>query len=115
MENAALVRVASDTAGGLATPPTQAATPQRTVVSQSSRMEHLKENLAGRGLSSQATRLVMESWRAKTNKSYNSLFGRWDRWCTERASDPFSGPVTDVANFLASFFQEGYQYNSVNL
>ena len=115
MENAALVCVASNTAGGLATPPTRAATPQRTVVPHSaSRMEHLRESLAGRGLSSQATRLVMESWRAKTNKSYNSLFGRWDRWCSERGSDPFSGPVTDVANFLASMFQEGYQYNSVN-
>ena len=35
-------------------------------------------------------------------------------WCTERGSDPFSGPVSEVANFLAVLYQEGYQYNSVN-
>ena len=29
-------------------------------------------------------------------------------------SDPFSGPVSAVANFLVSLFQDGYQYNSVN-
>ena len=27
---------------------------------------------------------------------------------------PISGPVTEVANILASQFQAGYQYNSLN-
>ena len=112
LENPAMVCAADNHVGGLATPSTSATPPR--VVSGNSRMEHLRESLAGQGLSSQATELVMGSWRSKTNKSYNSLFGRWDRWCSERGSDPFSGPVTDVANFLASLFQEGYQYNSVN-
>ena len=48
------------------------------------------------------------------HKSYDSLFGRWNRWCTERGSNPFSGPVSEVANFLATLYQESYQYNSVN-
>ena len=77
-------------------------------------MEHLRERLDEQGLSSQATDLILNSWRTKTNKSYDSLFGRWNRWCTERGSDPFSGPVSEVANFLATLYQEGYQYNSVN-
>ena len=58
--------------------------------------------------------LILNSWRTKTNKSYDSLVGQWNRWCTERGSDPFSGPVSEVANFLATLYQEGYQYNSVN-
>ena len=29
-------------------------------------------------------------------------------------SDPISGPVSEVANFLASLYGEGYQYNSGN-
>ena len=66
------------------------------------------------GLSDQATDLVLKSWRTKANRSYDSLFGRWNRWCGERGSNPFSGPVSEVANFLASLYQEGYQYNSVN-
>ena len=79
-----------------------------------SHVERLRESLGSQGLSGQATELILGSWRDKTNKSYNSLFGRWNRWCSERGSDPFFGPVSDVANFLASLHQEGYQYNSLN-
>lgn len=77
-------------------------------------MEHLRKRLHGQGLSDQATELILKSWRTKTNRSYDSLFGRWYRWCSEWDSDPFSGPISEVANFLASLYQEGYQYNSVN-
>lgn len=58
--------------------------------------------------------VVLKSWRTKTNKSYNSLFGCWNSWCSERGSNPFLGPVSEVANFLAHLFEEGYKYNSVN-
>ena len=79
-----------------------------------SRLEHLREGLSNQGLSGQATDLIINSWRSKTSKSYDSLFSRWNRWCSERGSDPLSGPVSEVANFLGSLYQEGYQYNSVN-
>ena len=45
---------------------------------------------------------------------HDSLFGRWNRWCSERGSDPFSGLISEAANFLATLYKEGYQYNSVN-
>ena len=47
-------------------------------------------------------------------QSYDSLFRKWHSWCREWNSDPVSGPVTEVANFLASLHKEGYQYNSIN-
>ena len=28
--------------------------------------------------------------------------------------DPIRGPITDIANFLAELFEEGYQYRSLN-
>ena len=31
-----------------------------------------------------------------------------------READPFSGPITDIVNFLATLHQQGYQYNSIN-
>ncbi len=65
-------------------------------------------------LSKEASSLIFGSWREKTNKSYNSHFGRWHSWCSRRGTNPFSGPVTDVANFLAELFTEGYKYNSLN-
>ena len=58
--------------------------------------------------------LMLNSWRTKTNKSYDSLFRKWHCWCDQQGFDPISGPVTNVVNFLASLHKEGYQYNSVN-
>ena len=58
--------------------------------------------------------LLLKSWRTKTNKSYDSLFGKWHSWCSQRSFDPFSGPVANVANFLAHLYKEGYQYSSIN-
>lgn len=57
---------------------------------------------------------MLKSWRAKTNKSYDSLFTWWHSWCSEWDADPFSGPITNVVNFLASLHRERYQYNSIN-
>ena len=67
------------------------------------------ERLSSQGLSRQAPELILKSWRTKTNKSYDSLFEQWNSWCSEWGSDPFSGPVSEVANFLASLYQDGYQ------
>lgn len=62
-------------------------------------------------LSQSATDLVLSSWR---EKSFNSSFGRWARWFGERNRNPFSDPISDVANFLAELFEQGYQYCSLN-
>ena len=77
-------------------------------------MAYLWERYRGQHLSEEATDLMLKSWRAKTNRSYDSLFIKWERWCSERSSDPISGPVTEVANFLAYLYKEGYQYSSIN-
>ena len=56
---------------------------------------------------------MLKSWRTKTNKSYDSLFGKWYSWCSSRGSDPFSGPIKEVVDFLAYLHKEGYQYRSI--
>ena len=35
-------------------------------------------------------------------------------WCDERSSDPVSGDISKVLNFLAYLFNAGYQYRSLN-
>ena len=57
---------------------------------------------------------MLASWRTKASQSYESHFWKWIRWCTERGRDPISGPVADVANFLAYLHEEGYQSRSLN-
>ena len=82
--------------------------------SNSDCMAHLRESFASRGLSSEATGLLLSSWRQKTKCSYNSAFSKWVYWCKQRDRDPTSGPLEDVINFLAELFGQGYQYRSLN-
>ena len=74
----------------------------------------IRQQCEGSHLSQTATDLVLSSWRDKSTKSYNSSF-KWARWCSERDRDPLSGPISDVANFLAELFEQGYHYSSLNM
>ena len=79
-----------------------------------SRLAYLQKRYTSLQLLEEATSLMLKSWRAKTNKSYDSLFGKWYSWCSERGVDPISGPITNVVNFLAYLHSKGYQYHSLN-
>ena len=57
---------------------------------------------------------MLASWQTKSSQSYESHFGKWACWCAEQGHDPISGPVADVANFLAHLHDEGYQSRLLN-
>ena len=94
--------------------PLQSGIHNATGDSDTGRMAYLRESFSSRGISAQASGLLLASWRDKTNTSYNSLFAKWANWCEQRSRDPTAGPVEDVINFLAELFAEGYQYRSLN-
>ena len=77
-------------------------------------MARIRESFGSRGISSEASALLLASWRPKTQSNYDSLFSKWSRWCSQRNRNPVEGPVEDVANFLADLFKEGYLYRSLN-
>ena len=79
-----------------------------------SRVAYLRQHYKDQKLSSEASDLLLSSWRQKTSQSYDSLSKKWISWCTERQCDPISGPIEDVVNFLAHLYKEGYQYRSLN-
>ena len=79
-----------------------------------SRVACLRQRFSGNGLSDNATKLLLRSWRTKSAQSYDSHFRKWAGWCSERGFDPISGPASDVANFLADLFEQGYQSRSLN-
>ena len=85
--------------------------PRRTGVSG---MAYTRESFESRGISLQASALLLASWRPKTQSNYDSLFSKWSRWCSQRDRNPIEGPVEDVANFLADIFKEGYLYRLLN-
>ena len=78
-----------------------------------SRVGCIRDRCQSSHLSESATDLILSSWRVKSSKLYNSSFNKWARWCEERDRNPISGPISNVANFLAELFQEGYQYSSM--
>ena len=69
-----------------------------------SRVGYIRQQCESSHLSQTATDLVLSSWRDKSTKSYNSTFGNWARWCSERDRNPLSGPISDVANFASRAF-----------
>ena len=79
-----------------------------------SRVACLQERYASSGLSEEASKLLLQSWRLKSSQSYDSHFWKWTRWCSERGRNPISGPASDVVNFLAELHQQGYQSRSLN-
>ena len=79
-----------------------------------SRVDYLRERYRDKCLSGEASQLLLASWTPKSSKSYDSLFTKWASWCNKRGTDPVSGVVSEVVNFLAHLFNEGYQYRSLN-
>ena len=79
-----------------------------------SHLAYLRQRNQDKEISQEGTELLLASWRHISSKSYNSLFRKWAGWCHERSSDPVSGPISEIVNFLAHLFKEGYQYRSLN-
>ena len=79
-----------------------------------SHVGYIRSRCESSNLSVAATGLVLSSWRDKSIKSYDSSFGKWACWCDEWDKNPISGPISDVANFLADLYEDGYQYRSIN-
>lgn len=77
-------------------------------------MAYFRQRWESHNVSQEAAELLLSSWRQKSSKSYDSLFHKWSSWCDRRSSDPISGPISEVVNFLAHLFSKGYQYRSLN-
>jgi len=69
------------------------------------------ERFSSSSLSEEATKLLLQSWRSNPT-TQNSK--KWAVRCAETGRNPVSGPASDVANFLAELFEEGYQTSSLN-
>jgi len=122
MEKPTMVSHSTGDAGRLPSPPSSqgksahANTPNECASStaSTSRLAYLRQRYEDKNISEEGKDLLLASWRQKSSKSYDSLFGKWVGWCSQRHSDPVSGPISEVVNFPAHLFKEGYQYRSLN-
>ena len=73
----------------------------------------VQRRLRSRGFSKVAARLISNAVRGSTRTVYKGRFNEFVRWCNKREVDPFSAPISDVANFLAKKFKAGLSHSTV--
>ena len=88
--------------------------PDEIESSSTNRLAYLRQSYSSQGLSSEASDLMLVSWRDKTNSNYDSYLAKWAGCCQQWGRNLHSGPVVDVVNFLVELFSQGYQYQSLN-
>ena len=74
----------------------------------------LREQYRKRGLSENASRILLASWKSGTKKQYSTFFRRWFHFCRQRSCDPFSTNVESVVEFLTSLFDNYLGYSAIN-
>ena len=84
--------------------------PDPTRVTESSRRVSLRRSLTEEGISEEASKLIMSSWRGNTEAGWK----RWERWCVERGYEPVRSSLSAILEFLTTEFLQGKQYRTIN-
>ena len=79
-----------------------------------SRLEAIRNRQLAEGISEEASKLLASGWSKGTNDTYQSAWKRWDSWCIELTTDPFSCSVKHFLEFLTGLFKEGLKYRTIN-
>lgn len=77
-------------------------------------MSFVRQQLRGRGVSSEGTEIIMASWRPGTMRQYRPHIKRWSSFCDRWNINPSTPSVISVLNFLSETFHRGVGYESVN-
>ena len=78
------------------------------------RMEGIRQGLLAKGLSGQATNIVLAAQRTSTQNQYKSCWSKWVGWCDKRQINPIQPSIAKVVDFLSERFQAGLQYSTLN-
>ena len=79
------------------------------------RLEVVRGRLIGEGLSEDVVHLLLESNRESTSAAYQSAWRSWCNWNHRRSSNPLSGSVNLILQYLANLHGEGKSYSTINL
>ena len=77
-------------------------------------MEDIQTRFSTLGYSSEASHLLMSSWRKPTQKAYNTYEAKWKRYAQKQQTAVSEPDISNVVNFLAHLFQNGASYSAVN-
>jgi hypothetical protein len=79
------------------------------------RLEVVRGRLIGEGLSEDVVHLLLASNRDSTSAAYQSAWRSWCHWNHRRNSNPLSGSVNLILQYLADLHSEGKSYSTINL
>ena len=76
-------------------------------------LDIVKRRFQKEGFSEGVAHLASRGRRESTNKVYSARLRRYYTWCSGNKVDPHTAPVTQVAEFLKSRFDQGLQTTTV--
>lgn len=120
-----LVPQATPDAGGCPISATQITTPPTPPIQQrpstspvpktsTPSLPGVRTSLEVQNISPRAIDIILASWRTATIKQYRGFLDKWFRFCREKCSDPLQPPMSVVLDFLASLYDAGLSYSSLN-
>ena len=77
-------------------------------------MSGVRQLYENKGLSREATSILMSSWRTSTQRQYQPYIRKWNAYTTERNVDRISPPAVAVVEFLTELFTSGLGYSALN-
>ena len=78
------------------------------------RLEGIRQDLLAKGLSGQASNIVLAAQRTSTQNQYRSCWSKWVGWCDKQQINPFQPSIAKVVDFLSDLFQASLQYSTLN-
>ena len=67
-------------------------------------------------ISEKSREILLAAWRKNTASAYSCAWSKWCSWCSQRVNvDPLSPSLAHILDFLATQFQEGKEYRTINV
>lgn len=71
-------------------------------------------SLESQGISTEASRIIVQSWRSGTTTQYQTYYKKWESFCCRRKINPLQATLQDGINFLGDLFATGVGYSCIN-
>jgi len=82
-------------------------------ISKSSGLACFRKTLETEGISGKAAVLISNSRRKGSISHYESAWGKWSCWASERQADPTTCSLSLILEFLADLFEKKLQYSTI--
>ena len=70
-------------------------------------LQTFRRTFEQRGISSQVTDIIIQSWTSGTQKQYQPYIKKWLEFCHGRENNLYDPPIATVLDFLVSLHEKG--------